>query len=160
MSKNIDKYLTYLNEDSLHEFEIPDSVKKVATDVALDIPKKAGAIAVAYIAYRFFNKFINKCHSACYMHKGSGTTLGEDKLCYLGCRVQGYQNLISLLQKNIGDCQKSKDPLKCKEDVEKRIEGLKKKLEDTIEKRDQLKITLMRKGKDIEGAQRKKYEWE
>ncbi len=158
--KNINKYLSHLNEDSISEFEISSSVKKYATDAALDIPKKAGAIALSYLAYRVFNKFINKCHSACYLHKGSGTSLGEDKLCYLGCRVQGYQNLINLLQKSMVDCQRAKDPLKCKEDVEKRIEEMKKKLENTIEKRDQLKIALMRKGKDIEGAQRKKYEWE
>ena len=33
---------------------------------------------------------------------------------------QGYQNLINLLQKNIGDCQRQRS-LKCKEDVEKRL---------------------------------------
>lgn len=155
-------------DENLAEVNMPsllrpfaDKLKVAGSDVAKDLVKKGVAIALAYVAYRIFNKVINKCHSMCYLKKGSGSTAGEDTYCYFSCRVTAIKDQITFLQKHIGECQKARKSAECQEKVKEKIINLEQKLKKTIESRDNLRLKLIQKGRDLSAGERiKAKDWD
>lgn len=158
MSKKM--YEDYLQELDFNDVKniynkIPDSARKEIIGVGKDATKAAGIVVVAWAASRLFSKYLNKCHSKCKEEKG--LSFGEEKLCYVTCRIKAMSEQIKLLQKYIGLCNKSKNPKMCESRAMDRIQKLQVKLRETIRKRDQLRLSLIQKGRNLEPGERKKY---
>jgi len=162
------KKMHHEDENLLNEGLENPLLKKFATGLTIvgkrvskDLMDKGIAVALAYVAYRIFNKVINRCHSMCYLKKGSGSTFGEDTYCYFNCRVTAIKDQIIFLKKHIGECQKARNPESCESKVKEKIINLEQKLKKTIERRDNLRLKLIQKGRDLSSGERiKSKDWD
>lgn len=135
--------------------KIPEPARKEIIGVGKDAVKTAGIVTIAWAAHRLFSKYLNKCHTKCKEEKG--LSFGEERLCYLSCRIPAMTEQIKLLQKYTSLCHKATNPKLCESRAMERIQKLQVKLRETIRKRDQLRLSLIQKGRNLEPGERKKY---
>jgi hypothetical protein len=134
----IDPITEYIleNDESLQESDIIlGSIALIYRKILIDREREAallrnrtiGGIVLAAIiataAYKVYKGYLSKAAKACQGRKG------EDKTkCMKDYKRKAVQEEIKAMTKLMSECSKSKEPVKCKNAIKKKIDSKKKKL--------------------------------
>lgn len=81
------------------------------------------AAAAITLAYKSYKRFFSKAAKACSHYSGNQKTN-----CMTKYKKQAMTSQVSFLKKGMSQCSKSKDPTKCKQKIQTKINSIKGKL--------------------------------
>jgi hypothetical protein len=98
-------------------------VGKLSTAIA-GLGVAALVALMAYASYKVYKNFLSKAAKACSDKEGT-----EKKMCMKEFEIQGISAQLADMRKGLSACSKSKDPEKCREALNKKMQKVKEKLD-------------------------------